>query len=111
MMTLRKNTMVHFAPQQVVLTFLNYDATPTILEKHYIHEDRFSELYQHLADGGIIWDFDCKQVYIVDDPQEIITELWDCFDALADEDNISEIVMQGIMNKVILQNMKKLQEV
>ena len=111
MMNLHDNTMVNFEQQVLILTFLNHDATPSVLEKHYIYENRFSELYLHLAKGESVWDFADKKVHLWDDPEDIVALLYDGFDALASEDNIDEIIMQGIAGKVILQNMEKLQEV
>lgn len=110
-MNLADNTMIYFGQGGLTLTFINYDATPTVLERDCILKDRYSELYKHLADGKSVWEFEGRRVFNYDDPLDIVDVIGCEFHALAGEDNISEIIMQGIANEVILQNHKKLQEV
>ena len=69
------------------------------------------ELYKHLNDGKSVWEFEDRRVHTYDDPLDIVDLLSCEFHALASEDNISEVIMQGIADTVILQNMEKLQEV
>ena len=110
-MNLVDNTMVYFGTYDLSLTFINEDSTPITMEKNFVRKDRYAELYKHLADGKSVWEFEYRDVRSFDDPLDIVDLLRCNFHALASEEDISEIIMQGIANEVIRQNMKKLQEV
>lgn len=110
-MNLADNTMIYFGEAGLVLTFVNEDSTPITLEKNSIIKKHYLELYKHLNEGKSVWEFENRRVIVYDDPLDIVDLLSCEFHALASEDNISEVIMQGIADTVILQNMEKLQEV
>ena len=99
-MNLADNTMVHFGTYALGLTFINEDNTPITLEKNFIDKKHYAELYKHLADGKSVWEFENRTVLIYDDPLDIVDLLRCEFHALASEEDISKVIMQGIRRHI-----------
>lgn len=110
-MNLADNTMVFFGLNGLTLTFITYGETSTTLVKRFISKYSYVELYSHLNEGKSVWGFECRKITVFDDPLDIVDLLGCEFHALASEEELSEVIMQGIANEVILQNHKKLQEI